>query len=155
MAGALVYIHSSRPANPPRMDWPGADSGLRRAVPDRLRLLPRRDGRLDRHADHRHPGRSGWSLLAGFVLAERRVSHPLLPLRVVLDRTRGGAYMAVGLAGIAIFGVFLFLTYYLQQIKGYSPVTTGLLFLPMIGVHPGQLQRSPASCCCPGSGRAS
>jgi hypothetical protein len=72
-------------------------------------------------------------LLAGFVVAERRSSHPLLPLRVILDRARGGSYVAVGLSGIAIFGVFLFLTYYLQEVKGYSPVTSGLAFLPMIG----------------------
>jgi len=52
---------------------------------------------------------------------------------VILDRTRGGSYVAVGLAGIAIFGVFLFLTYYMQSVKGYSPLTTGLLFLPMVG----------------------
>ena len=75
---------------------------------------------------------AGVILLAAFVLAERRVSHPLLPLRVVLDRARGGSYLSVGLAGIAVFGVFLFLTYYLQQVKGYSPVTSGLAFLPMI-----------------------
>jgi MFS family permease len=56
-----------------------------------------------------------------------------LPLRVILDRTRGGAYVAVGLSGIAIFAVFLFLTFYLQEVKGYSPVTSGLAFLPMIG----------------------
>src|SRR5207253_10395743 len=60
------------------------------------------------------------------------VSHSLLPLRVIMDRTRGGAYVSVGLSGIAVFGVFLFLTYYLQQVKGYSPVTSGLAFLPMI-----------------------
>jgi hypothetical protein len=75
----------------------------------------------------------GAVLLAAFAAAERRVSQPLLPLRVILDRTRGGAYVSVGVAGIAIFGVFLFLTYYLQQVKGYSPVTCGLAFLPMIG----------------------
>jgi hypothetical protein len=74
----------------------------------------------------------GALLLAGFAFAEQRVSQPLLPLRVILDRTRGGAYVSVGVAGIAIFGVFLFLTYYLQTIKGYSPVTAGLAFLPMI-----------------------
>jgi MFS family permease len=51
---------------------------------------------------------------------------------VVLDRARGGSYISVGLSGIAIFGVFLFLTYYLQTIKHYSPVTSGLAFLPMI-----------------------
>ena len=72
-------------------------------------------------------------LLAAFVVAEQRGSHPLLPLRVILDRTRGGSYVAVGLSGIAIFGVFLFLTYYLQVVKGYSPLTSGLAFLPMIG----------------------
>ena len=38
----------------------------------------------------------------------------------------------MGITGIAIFGVFLFLTYYLQLVKGYSPVTSGLAFLPMI-----------------------
>ena len=72
-------------------------------------------------------------LLAGFVLAEQRSTHPLLPLRVIVDRTRGGSYVAVFISGIAIFGTFLFLTYYLQLIKGESPLTTGLLFLPMIG----------------------
>ena len=71
-------------------------------------------------------------LLAAFAFAESRVSHPLLPLRVILNRARGGSYVAVGLTGIAIFGVFLFLTYYLQEVKGYSPVTSGLAFLPMI-----------------------
>ena len=49
-----------------------------------------------------------------------------------MDRARGGSYVAVGITGIAIFGVFLFLTYYLQLVKGYSPLTTGLVFLPMI-----------------------
>jgi hypothetical protein len=75
---------------------------------------------------------AGVILLAAFAFAESRVSHPLLPLRVIMDRTRGGAYVSVGLSGIAVFGVFLFLTYYLQQVKGYSPVASGLAFLPMI-----------------------
>jgi MFS family permease len=52
---------------------------------------------------------------------------------VILDRTRGGSYVSVGLTGIAVLGVFLFLTYYLQQVKGYSPVASGFAFLPMIG----------------------
>ena len=75
----------------------------------------------------------GVVLLAGFVVAERRVRHPLLPLRVIVDRARGGAYVAVGISGMALFGTFLFLTFYLQVVKGNSPLTTGLLFLPMIG----------------------
>jgi MFS family permease len=57
----------------------------------------------------------------------------LLPLRVILDRTRGGSYVAVFISGIAIFATFLFLTYYLQVIKKESPLATGLLFLPMVG----------------------
>ena len=75
---------------------------------------------------------AGLVLLAAFVLVERRVQHPLLPLRIVLNRFRGGSYLAIGLSAIGLFGVFLFLTYYLQLILHYSPVTTGVAFLPMI-----------------------
>ncbi len=73
----------------------------------------------------------GAALLAAFVVAEQRVAHPLLPLRVVRDRNRGGALLAVGISTIGMFGMFLFLTYYLQVIQGYSPVQSGLAFLPM------------------------
>jgi EmrB/QacA subfamily drug resistance transporter len=72
-------------------------------------------------------------LLIGFVLLERRVAHPLLPMRVVLDRRRGGAYLAIALAAIGMFAIFLCLTYYLQQTLGFSPLITGLAFLPLIG----------------------
>jgi len=132
IVGALVYIRSTRSATRPRMDWPGAIlacAGLFLIV-----------------FGFSHAETAGWTaaltigslvagaaVLAGFVLAEQRVGHPLLPLHVILDRTRGGAYVAVFLSGIAIFGVFLFLTYYMQLIKGDSPFTTGLLFLPLIG----------------------
>jgi EmrB/QacA subfamily drug resistance transporter len=71
-------------------------------------------------------------LLAAFVLVERKVKAPLLPLRVVLERNRGGVYLALGLAVIAMFGLFLFLTYYLQVVKGYSPIRSGVAFLPMV-----------------------
>ncbi|MGO9499990.1 MAG: MFS transporter [Streptosporangiaceae bacterium] len=131
VAGALIYMQTSKPASRPRIDVAGtllACSGLFCIV-----------------FGFSHAESAGWTaaltigslvlgalLLAGFAFAEQRVSQPLLPLRVILDRTRGGAYVSVGVAGIAIFGVFLFLTYYLQTIKGYSPVTAGLAFLPMI-----------------------
>jgi EmrB/QacA subfamily drug resistance transporter len=75
----------------------------------------------------------GVALLAAFVAVERRVANPLLPLRVVLDRDRGGSYLAVFISATGMFGVFLFLTYYLQVTKGFSPVETGLAFLPMTG----------------------
>lgn len=70
-------------------------------------------------------------LLTGFLVLERRVEHPLLPLHIVWDRARGGAFATIALAGSAVFAVFLFLTYYLQQNLGYSPLKTGVAFLPM------------------------
>ncbi|MFF2315215.1 MFS transporter [Arthrobacter sp. NPDC058097] len=72
----------------------------------------------------------GIGLLVLFVLIERRASHPLLPLRVVLHRNRGGSYLGSLLMGVGMFGVFLFLTYYLQQILGYTALESGLAFLP-------------------------
>jgi EmrB/QacA subfamily drug resistance transporter len=131
VAGALTYIQTHRPAVRPRMDVPGlclASAGLFAIV-----------------FGFSHAETAGWAaaltigslavgvaLLAAFAFAEAHVQHPLLPLRIIVDRTRGGAYVSVAVAAIAIFGVFLFLTYYLQTVKGYSPVTAGLAFLPMI-----------------------
>ncbi|MGW5428309.1 MFS transporter [Streptomyces sp. NPDC004059] len=80
-------------------------------------------------------------LLTAFAFVESRVKAPLLPLRVVTDRNRGGIYLSLGLAIIGMFGLFLFLTYYLQVVKGYSPVKTGFAFLPMIaGMITGSTQ---------------
>jgi MFS family permease len=73
-------------------------------------------------------------LLTAFVLIERRAEHPLLPLHIIWDRARGGAYTTLALAGAGIFAISLFLTYFLQQQLGLSPLTTGLAFLPMTGV---------------------
>ena len=73
----------------------------------------------------------GAVLLVVFVLVERRVAHPLLPLRVVTDRNRAGAYLAMFMAAIGMFGVFLFLTYYLEENLQWSAVKTGLAFLPL------------------------
>ena len=82
-----------------------------------------------------------WGMLAGFVvlmtafvLWQRRATHPLLPLSIVLDRNRAAAYAAVLIAGAGMFGIFLFVTYFLQASLGYSPIQTGLSFLPMIGM---------------------
>jgi EmrB/QacA subfamily drug resistance transporter len=131
VAGALTYMKGNRPAARPRMDWVGtvlASAGLFAIV-----------------YGFSQAEQAGWTavrtigslvagvvLLAVFALAERQVSHPLLPPRIVTDRTRVGSYLSVGLTGIAVFGVFLFLTYYLQLVKGYSPVISGVAFLPMI-----------------------
>lgn len=80
-------------------------------------------------------------LLAAFVFTESKMKSPLLPLRVLTERNRGGVYLSLGLAVIAMFGLFLFLTYYLQVVKGYTPVRTGFAFLPMIaGMITGSTQ---------------
>lgn len=70
-------------------------------------------------------------LLIAFVVREARAPSPLLPLWIVLDRNRGGAYLAAALAIAAMFGAFLFLTYYLQVVLRYSPLQAGLAFLPL------------------------
>jgi predicted MFS family arabinose efflux permease len=72
-------------------------------------------------------------VLALFVQIQRRSPHPLLPLRVVLDRNRGGAFLASLLVGIAMFGTFLLLTYYLQATLHYSALKSGFAFLPFSG----------------------
>jgi EmrB/QacA subfamily drug resistance transporter len=75
---------------------------------------------------------AGVLLLATFASFETRAKHPLLPPRVVLNRTRGGSTLAMLFASVGIFGVFLFLTYYLQATLGFSPVKTGVAFLPLV-----------------------
>jgi len=129
--GAARLLVNMRPAVRPRIDVPGvvvATSGLFALVygfanaemdawgaPLTLGLLA-----------------YGVAAVAGFVWLQRRGSHPLLPLGIVADRNRGAAFLAVGFASVAMFAVFLFLTYYLQRGLGFSPIETGLAFLPMV-----------------------
>jgi EmrB/QacA subfamily drug resistance transporter len=70
------------------------------------------------------------TLLVSFVVIESRSRNPLLPLRVLLSRNRGGSFLASLLVGIAMFATFLFLTYYFQGTLLYSAVRTGFAFLP-------------------------
>ncbi len=130
VAGALVLMRNSRAEHRPRLDIPGtllASTGLFCLVfgfseastqgwTDRLTLSVLVLGVV---------------LLVAFVLVQQRVAAPLLPLRVVVDRVRGTCYAAVGVSAIAIFAVFLFLTFYLQQVQGFTPIVTGLSFLPL------------------------
>jgi EmrB/QacA subfamily drug resistance transporter len=76
---------------------------------------------------------AGAALGAAFAFWQGRAAHPLLPPRVVLDRNRGGAYLSMLIGTAGLFGTLLFLTYYLQQTLGYSPLVAGLAFLPMSG----------------------
>ncbi|MFJ8950664.1 DHA2 family efflux MFS transporter permease subunit [Streptomyces sp. NPDC102381] len=75
---------------------------------------------------------AGVVLLALFIVWQTRAKHPLLPLRVLADRNRAASYVSVFITGAGMFGIFLFLTYYLQIILGKSPMETGVAFLPMI-----------------------
>ncbi len=70
-------------------------------------------------------------VLAAFVALERRAAHPLLPLHVVTDRDRGASFLAIGTGSAGLFGLFLFLTFYLQDTKGFTALETGLAFLPL------------------------
>jgi EmrB/QacA subfamily drug resistance transporter len=130
VSGALVLLHNQAPANKPKIDIPGAATVV--------------GGLFALVFGFNNAQTASWSdpltiaclaggvvLLAVFAAIESRVRNPLLPLRVVLDRNRGGAFVSMLLAAAGMFGVFLFLTYYLQQTRGYSPVQTGLAFLPM------------------------
>ncbi len=73
----------------------------------------------------------GVVVLAILVRVETLVSDPLVPLGVVVDRARGGAFLAVLLSQAALFGFFLFVTYFMQTVLDYSPVRAGLAFLPL------------------------
>jgi EmrB/QacA subfamily drug resistance transporter len=72
-------------------------------------------------------------LLVAFFVWETRAEHPLLPPRVILDRTRGGSYLLFLLVGAGLFAMFLFLTLYFQRTLGYSPLEAGWAFLPFSG----------------------
>jgi EmrB/QacA subfamily drug resistance transporter len=77
-------------------------------------------------------------LLVAFVLWERHTANPLLPLRIALDRNRGGSYLVFLFIGAGLFAMFLFLTFYFQATMGYSPLKSGFAFLPFsIGIIGG------------------
>jgi EmrB/QacA subfamily drug resistance transporter len=69
-------------------------------------------------------------LLAAFVVVEAHESHPLLPLRVVAERNRGGSFLASFLLGAGLFAMFVFLSYYMQTVLDYSALKAGIAFLP-------------------------
>ena len=139
--GAVTYVHEpAKGRNTNRLDIPGvilASAGLVSLVYGFSRAES-----------------DGWAstatisvfaaslvLLAAFAAVESRVKAPLLPLRVVTERNRGGAYLSLGLAIIGMFGLFLLLTYYLQVVTGYSALKCGFAFLPMVaGMITGSTQ---------------
>ncbi len=72
-------------------------------------------------------------LLVAFVFIENRTAHPLLPTRVFTERNRAGSFLTSLLIGLSLFGMFLFLVYYLQGTQHYSALKSGVAFLPFAG----------------------
>ena len=80
------------------------------------------------------------AMLAAFFVIERRTSHPLLPIKILTERNRGASYLTSFIVGSGLFGMFLFLSYYFQAILQFSPVKSGLYFLPFsfgVGISAG------------------
>lgn len=129
--GAILLMPTQRPEHRPRLDLLGtltASAGLFGVV----------FGFGTAESD-------GWSspvvavstaagvvLLVAFVVIQRRVAAPLLPLRIVLDRFRGGSFLTILVLTTGMFGISLFLAYVMQQVFGFSPVMAGVAFLPMV-----------------------
>ena len=132
VVGATFKLRDEPVQNRDRLDWPGVVTSVGGLV---ALVYGLGTAETDGWSDPKTLGFiiAGVIILTAFVLIERRVAKPLLPLRVVLDRNRGGGYAAVGIAAIGLFGVMLFLTYYLTGILGFTPIQTGLGFLPLLG----------------------
>ena len=73
---------------------------------------------------------AGVSLLVLFLVTERRVKHPLLPVRVFMNRTRAASFVAMFFAPAAMFAMFFYLSQYIQTVMGFSPIQAGVAFLP-------------------------
>ena len=73
-------------------------------------------------------------LLAAFAVIEVRSTHALVPIRVLRSQDRTGAYLVSLCVGTALFGIFFFLTIFVQNVWGYSPLKTGIAFLPLVAV---------------------
>ncbi|MEU5598919.1 MFS transporter [Streptomyces sp. NPDC020298] len=128
--GALALLHDRPGHAGARLDVPGAllgCGGLVAVVYGFSEAEPR--GWTDPLVLALFAG--GLLLLTVFVWWQSRAPMPLLPLHIVKDRNRAGCFLTMALATIGMFGLFLFMTYYLQVILGYSPVRTGLGFLPL------------------------
>ena len=127
--GGALLLARQRPAGRPKLDIPGV-----LLVSSAVFCLVYGFSNAATHSWHTPSSygfiAAGVALLAVFAAWQGRAAHPLLPPRVVLDRNRGGAYLSMLIVGAGLFGTFLFLTYYLQQSLGYSPLVTGVAFLP-------------------------
>ncbi len=141
VAGSLLWLQGDRGTDHDPVDYPG--------------LITVTAGLFSLVYGFSHAETTAWSnpytigflalgvvLLGVFFLLQVRVKYPLLPPRVIANRMRGGSVLAMLFSGAGIFGIFLFVTYYLQDTLHYSPVLTGLAFLPMVAGLAGMAQIS-------------
>ena len=148
IAASAPRVLTESPRLPGRIDWAGAVTGC-----GGVALLVYGLSKAATGAD----GVSHWGdaqvvasltaavvLLVSFVLIEMRSSHPLLPMRVLADRNRAGALLIMLCIATGLFGVFFFLTLFIQTVLGYSPIRAGIAFLPFaVGVVIGSALASP------------
>lgn len=131
IVGALALLHNSAEPDKPRLSVPSTILGT-------AGIFGLVFGASKAETDGWDAGITLTSLVVGalllivFVAFQRIDRHPLVPMRVVADRNRGAGLLTLLLGQAGVFALFLFLTYYFQGVLGYSPVRTGLAFLPMM-----------------------
>jgi EmrB/QacA subfamily drug resistance transporter len=130
-AAAAPRLLAESESHPGELDLPGALSGT-------LGLVAIVYG-LTRAGDPRYGWGDGWTmaalasgvvLLAAFVVIERSVAHPLLPFRILANRSRATSFVVMMLVPAAMFAMFYFLSQFVQNVMGFSPLKTGVAFLP-------------------------
>jgi EmrB/QacA subfamily drug resistance transporter len=146
-AWAAPRVLAESETHPGELDLPGAITGT-------LGLVSLVYG-ISRAGDQRYGWDDAWTigfmavgviLLTAFVMIERRVAHPLLPLRILTNRTRATAFVTMMLVPAAMFSMFYFLSQFVQNVMGYSPLQTGFAFLPFsVGIVAGAAVASKLS----------
>lgn len=128
--GGIILLPLTRARVRPRLDLPGTATAVAGVF---LLVLGFSNAESGEWAAPQVSGllAAGVVMLTAFVLIQRKVAAPLLPLRVILNRYRGGAFITGFVTIIGMFGIFLFLTYVMQEQLGFSPLLTGVSFLPM------------------------
>ncbi len=131
VVGVAVFVPGGRGDDRARLDVPGtllASAGLFAVV------FGFSQAWMSNWGDPRTWGSilAGGVILALFVRSQGRSAHPLLPLRIVRDRTRGGSLIALLLTSVSLYAIFLLLAYYLEETLGFSPLRTGVAFMPLV-----------------------
>jgi EmrB/QacA subfamily drug resistance transporter len=130
--GAYAVLDEYKPENPGRLDITGTLLGTGGVL-----ALVYSFSEAERHGWTQNRTLIlmflGLALLIAFVVSQRLAANPVLPLRILAHRTRGGCNAAVALSALALFGAFFFLTFFMQGVLGYSPVRTGVAFLAVTG----------------------